>query len=50
MRNKMTAVNISIVFGPNLVWSRQQASLTVMGHINSFTQLLITNYDEIFVK
>uniref|UniRef100_A0A1I8F9U2 Rho-GAP domain-containing protein n=1 Tax=Macrostomum lignano TaxID=282301 RepID=A0A1I8F9U2_9PLAT len=49
-RNKMTALNLGIVFGPSLIWSRQQASLTVMKPINCFTQLLILHYNHIFVR
>uniref|UniRef100_A0A1I8IX73 Rho-GAP domain-containing protein n=1 Tax=Macrostomum lignano TaxID=282301 RepID=A0A1I8IX73_9PLAT len=49
-KNKMTAVNLGIVFGPNLIWSRQQASLTVMKPINCFAQLLISDYAQIFLR
>ncbi|KAA0183572.1 Rho GTPase-activating protein 8, partial [Fasciolopsis buskii] len=48
--NKMNATNLSVVFGPSLIWSRHQASLSVMGVINAFTQLLITHYETIFIK
>ncbi|XP_074644826.1 rho GTPase-activating protein 8-like isoform X2 [Tubulanus polymorphus] len=49
-KNKMTSQNLAIVFGPNLIWPRSQASLTAMGHINAFTKLLLDYYEEIFVK
>lgn len=50
-KNLMTASNLSIVFGPNLVWSRTQAqSLTLVRPINAFVQLLITEANDIFVK
>ncbi|CAH1798595.1 unnamed protein product [Owenia fusiformis] len=46
--NKMTASNIAIVFGPNLVWSKNQVSLSALGHINLFTNILIEQYIHIF--
>ncbi|KAH9281255.1 Rho GTPase-activating protein 1 [Echinococcus granulosus] len=51
-QNHMTDVNLGIVFGPNLLWSRYAtiSSSTEVGKINSFVQLLISNYDDIFVK
>ncbi|VDP91119.1 unnamed protein product [Echinostoma caproni] len=49
-QNKMNAANLSVVFGPSLIWSRHQASLSVMSVINAFTQLLITHYETIFIK
>ena len=49
--NKMTASNLAIVFGPNLIWSTNEvASLMHLGEINSFTVLLIEHYDKVFVK
>ncbi|RWS25291.1 rho GTPase-activating protein 8-like isoform X2 [Leptotrombidium deliense] len=49
--NKMTASNLSIVFGPNLLWSRNlQASLESITHINHFTEILLKNHDLIFIK
>ncbi|XP_064629851.1 rho GTPase-activating protein 8-like isoform X5 [Lineus longissimus] len=48
--NKMSSQNLAIVFGPNLIWPRSQVSLTTMTHINAFTELLISNYEDIFVK
>lgn len=49
--NKMSSTNLSIVFGPNLLWSRNDiASLNSMSEINRFTLLLMDNYNDIFVK
>ncbi|XP_022255730.1 rho GTPase-activating protein 8-like isoform X2 [Limulus polyphemus] len=49
--NKMTASNLAIVFGPNLVWSHShQASLSSITHINHFTEFLLKNHDLIFTK
>ena len=49
--NKMTASNLAIVFGPNLIWSTNEvASLMHLGEINSFTMMLIEHFDKIFVK
>nr|CDS28474.1 Rho GTPase activating protein 1 [Hymenolepis microstoma] len=52
MQNRMTDVNLGIVFGPNLLWSRYAtiASFPEVGQITSFAQLLISNFDDIFVK
>lgn len=42
--NKMTSMNLAIVFGPNLMWSKSQAaSLDAMAQVNSFTLLLLEN-------
>lgn len=42
--NKMTAQNLSIVWGPNLVWPKNDVrSLADVTHINSFCQYLIEN-------
>lgn len=49
-KNKMTDTNLAIVFGPNLMWSKSQASLTSMGHVNSCALLLISHYDKLFIK
>ncbi|VDM21177.1 unnamed protein product [Hydatigera taeniaeformis] len=51
-QNHMTDVNLGIVFGPNLLWSRYAtiSSFTEVGQITSFAQLLIANYDDIFIK
>lgn len=49
--NKMTPMNLAIVFGPNLIWSSDQAGgLTSLGEINTFTLLLINHFSEIFTK
>ncbi|CAI2733659.1 unnamed protein product [Schistosoma spindalis] len=49
-QNKMNAANLAVVFGPSLIWSRNQASLTAIDVINAFTQILITHYECIFTK
>ena len=50
-KHKMSAVNMAIVLGPNLVWSqREVASLSSMGNINTLVVILIDNYKEIFTK
>ncbi|CAH8491150.1 unnamed protein product [Dicrocoelium dendriticum] len=49
-QNKMNATNLAVVFGPCLVWSRQQTSLNAITVINAFVQLLITHYEAIFIK
>ncbi|KAL7058870.1 hypothetical protein AAHC03_013625 [Spirometra sp. Aus1] len=50
--NKMTDYNLGIVFGPNLLWSKfaNVASFAAVGQITTFVQLLISNFDDIFVK
>ncbi|XP_013395550.1 rho GTPase-activating protein 1-like isoform X2 [Lingula anatina] len=48
--NMMTALNLAIVFGPNLIWSRNQASIASLTQINSFTKLLIDHFEELFTK
>ena len=49
--NKMTSLNLAIVFGPNLIWSTEEAaSLMGLGEINSFTLMMIDNFDTIFTK
>lgn len=49
--NKMTSSNLSIVFGPNLLWSKDKcASLASISAINYFTAFLLDNYKQIFVK
>ncbi|XP_049274605.1 rho GTPase-activating protein 1 isoform X3 [Rhipicephalus sanguineus] len=49
--NKMTASNLAIVFGPNLLWSRQeQASLISITHINQFTEYVLRNQHLLFGK
>ncbi|XP_074599414.1 rho GTPase activating protein at 68F [Brevipalpus obovatus] len=49
--NKMTASNLAIVYGPNLLWSRnKQASLTSITNINHFTEFLLKNHDVVFVR
>ncbi|XP_070533334.1 rho GTPase-activating protein 8-like isoform X2 [Ptychodera flava] len=49
--NKMNSINLAIIFGPNLVWSTNEAaSLAAMGHINTFTRILIDHHAEIFTR
>ncbi|KAK2146629.1 hypothetical protein LSH36_594g03054 [Paralvinella palmiformis] len=48
--NKMTTKNLAIVFGPNLMWSKSQASLTSLGYVNACAEYLIIMFDDIFVK
>ncbi|CAG0922883.1 unnamed protein product [Notodromas monacha] len=48
--NKMTASNLAVVFGPNLVWSsNEQMSLHSISPIVSFFDFVLTNHDEIFI-
>lgn len=48
--NKMTAQNLAVVFGPNLVWSENiTMSLSAIGPINMFTQFLLQHHGEIFI-
>ncbi|CAN7994418.1 unnamed protein product [Ixodes pacificus] len=49
--NKMTASNLAIVFGPNLLWSREeQASLSSITHINQFAEYIIKHQHVLFSK
>ncbi|CAF3574699.1 unnamed protein product [Rotaria sordida] len=50
--NLMTTTNLSIVFGPNLSWSEdvQMNSLASYSLINTFTEILIARYTELFLK
>ena len=48
--NLMSADNLAVIFGPNLMWSRSQASLMSLGYVNACTLLLLTRYDQLFVK
>lgn len=48
--NKMTSSNLAIVFGPNLVWSRdEQLSLEEIGPINAFIDFVLQNHDDIYI-
>lgn len=48
--NKMTASNLAIVFGPNMVWSRDtQASLLDIGPINSFVEFVLIQHEDIYM-
>lgn len=45
----MTASNIAIVIGPNLLWAADQAAtLMSLGDINSFTQVMLSHHTAIF--
>nr|XP_039254797.1 rho GTPase-activating protein 1-like isoform X2 [Styela clava] len=46
--NLMDDNNLAVVFGPNLVWSTEVASLVAMGPINTFTRLLLIHHQELF--
>ncbi|XP_041452923.1 rho GTPase-activating protein 8-like isoform X1 [Lytechinus variegatus] len=47
--NQMSDSNLAIVFGPNLVWSKDaSASLSAMAQINSFIATVLFNYEHIF--
>lgn len=48
--NKMTASNLAVVFGPNLIRSRDTSlSLAHIGPINLFTEYMLTHQHELFV-
>ncbi|XP_072045221.1 rho GTPase-activating protein 8-like isoform X2 [Amphiura filiformis] len=50
-RNKMTAPNLAVVFGPNLMWPKDKAaSLSALSQINSFITTLLYNYKDIFTR
>ncbi|KAJ8031865.1 Rho GTPase-activating protein 1 [Holothuria leucospilota] len=51
--NMMTSQNLAIVFGPNLVWSRDSTALhtlSSLGSVNAFTDTLISGFKEIFTR
>ncbi|UXI16165.1 acidic mammalian chitinase [Sarcoptes scabiei] len=53
--NKMTAPNLAIVFGPNLLWSNKinqtlDSSFDSITAINSFAEFLLRNHRQIFSK
>ncbi|XP_054159776.1 rho GTPase-activating protein 1-like [Oppia nitens] len=49
--NKMTAANLAIVFGPNLLWSRDGAdSLRTVCAVNAFTEFLLRARHSVFDK
>lgn len=48
--NKMSAQNLAVVFGPNLVWSENVTmSLAAIGPINMFAQFLLQQQSKIFM-
>lgn len=47
--NKMTNSNLAVVFGPNLLWGRDNAmSLSAIGPINNFTRILLDQQQLVF--
>uniref|UniRef100_A0AAG5DB64 Rho-GAP domain-containing protein n=2 Tax=Anopheles atroparvus TaxID=41427 RepID=A0AAG5DB64_ANOAO len=47
--NKMTSSNLAIVFGPNLIWPKQeQMSLDEIGPINAFIDYVLQHQDDIY--
>ncbi|RVE75007.1 hypothetical protein OJAV_G00012580 [Oryzias javanicus] len=47
--NKMTNSNLAVVFGPNLLWGRDNAmTLSAIGPINNFTMVLLEQQHLIF--
>ncbi|KAK5875331.1 hypothetical protein CesoFtcFv8_027818 [Champsocephalus esox] len=47
--NKMTNSNLAVVFGPNLLWGRDNAmSLSAIGPINNFTRILLDHQHLVF--
>uniref|UniRef100_A0A8C9XGL5 Rho GTPase activating protein 1 n=1 Tax=Sander lucioperca TaxID=283035 RepID=A0A8C9XGL5_SANLU len=47
--NKMTNSNLAVVFGPNLLWGRDNAmSLSAIGPINNFTRVLLDHQHLVF--
>ncbi|CAF1266772.1 unnamed protein product [Adineta steineri] len=50
--NLMTTTNLSLVFGPILAWSddAQMNTLVNITLINTFTEILIARYTELFLK
>ncbi|KAG8519588.1 Rho GTPase-activating protein 1 [Galemys pyrenaicus] len=48
-QNKMTSTNLSIVFGPNLLWAKDAAiTLKAIKPINTFTKFLLDHQGELF--
>ncbi|ESO84993.1 hypothetical protein LOTGIDRAFT_168254 [Lottia gigantea] len=48
--NKMTPMNLAIVFGPNLVWPKGQSNLLSLSHVNMFALILIDKFDQVFIR
>ncbi|XP_034720114.1 rho GTPase-activating protein 1 isoform X2 [Etheostoma cragini] len=47
--NKMTNSNLAVVFGPNLLWGRDNGmSLSAIGPINNFTRILLDHQHLVF--
>lgn len=48
--NKMTTSNLSIVFGPNLIWAKHNhMSLEEVGPINAFVDFILQNHRDIYM-
>lgn len=48
--NKMTTSNLSIVFGPNLIWAKHNhMSLEEVGPINAFVDFVLQNHRDIYM-
>ncbi|XP_055954874.1 rho GTPase-activating protein 8 isoform X2 [Patella vulgata] len=48
--NKMSPMNLAIVFGPNLVWPKGQSNLLSLNHVNMFALFLIEKFDLVFLR
>lgn len=47
--NKMTSSNLAIVFGPNLIWGKDnQMSMQEIGPINGFIDFILQNHRDIY--
>lgn len=47
--NKMTSSNLAIVFGPNLIWAKDnQMSMQEIGPINGFIDFILQNHRDIY--
>ena len=46
--NLMTAINLSVVFGPNLLWNKSESTLASINHVNNAILTLIGDYSLIF--
>lgn len=48
--NKMTSSNLAIVFGPNLIWAKNnQMSFDEINPINGFFDFILQNQDDIYI-
>lgn len=47
--NKMTSSNLSIVFGPNLIWAKDnQMSMEEIGPVTAFMDFVLQNHRDIY--